>query len=209
MQTLDALVPVVCNDHCWRLIRQLYAAARRAAPAATATSVGNVVEGKGNLKKFAALILFDHHADKREQIVGSAGTNPLLQHRIGNVRARLVTPGALLAQCRQHETRIRWHLRRIYRARNMMAHNSTAFPYLGILVENLHTYVDALIRELVIALLLGYGGNSVASALESLQVTRQAHRKKLEETSPEVRLDASDYVTFLGPKSAIDKLNRA
>ncbi|MCI5197057.1 MAG: hypothetical protein D3919_12710, partial [Candidatus Electrothrix sp. AW5] len=48
-----------------------------------------------------------------------------------------------------HRTRLSWHLRRIYLARNQILHNDRVLPYLPTLVENLHSYVDILIKAII------------------------------------------------------------
>lgn len=44
-----------------------------------------------------------------------------------------------------HSNRLRWHIMRIYRNRNLIIHEGTNMPYLSEIVDNLHFYVDMVI----------------------------------------------------------------
>ena len=44
-----------------------------------------------------------------------------------------------------HRKRLEWQIMRIYRNRNMIVHDGSHFPYIELVVQNLHFYVDNLI----------------------------------------------------------------
>ena len=53
------------------------------------------------------------------------------------MRTRQETPRETIGE---HEERIRWHLRRIYRTRNSLVHTGRSLPHLESIVESLHSY---------------------------------------------------------------------
>ena len=49
----------------------------------------------------------------------------------------------------KHQTKISWHLRRIYRTRSLIIHSGSYPTYTQILIEHLHNYLDIFIKKLI------------------------------------------------------------
>ena len=60
----------------------------------------------------------------------------------------------LLNLSNQYAERITWHMYRLYRARNMIIHSGKRPTHIKDLGEHLHTYVDCLVKEVIISLAL-------------------------------------------------------
>lgn len=103
-----------------------------------------------SVEKLALLLSLDMHTSKLEELINSLHDYPLLVYRIkyfsGNVFSNSRTVYDYL---QRHEKRIKWHIMRIYRNRNMIVHNGSSMPYIDIITENLHFYVDVLIETLI------------------------------------------------------------
>jgi hypothetical protein len=54
----------------------------------------------------------------------------------------LKTPALVNSFVEKHAERVKWQIMRIYRNRNLIIHNGSSMPYLSLLIENLHSYVD-------------------------------------------------------------------
>ena len=83
-------------------------------------------------------------------------TFPLLRFRIFSLNQQLKKKNAINKLINEHEMKVRWHLQRIYRARNCIIHDGDEIKNVENLVENLLSYVD-IISERIIQK-LGKGG---------------------------------------------------
>jgi len=75
-------------------------------------------------------------------ILSSCYDFPLLKERILYYCEMLKTPTLVNNFVEKHAERVRWQIMRIYRNRNLIVHNGSSMPYLSLLIENLHSYVD-------------------------------------------------------------------
>ncbi|HDR1891185.1 TPA: hypothetical protein QB628_000001 [Pasteurella multocida] len=48
-----------------------------------------------------------------------------------------------------HSERIKWQIRRIYRARNIIVHTGNTPEYTYVLIEHIHNYLDILLSTLI------------------------------------------------------------
>lgn len=86
--------------------------------------------------------LLDEKKEKREEVLGKCDDFPLLKERISYYNEVLQTPAQVNSFVEKHAERVRWQIMRIYRNRNLIIHNGSSMPYLSLLIENLHSYVD-------------------------------------------------------------------
>lgn len=89
--------------------------------------------------------LLDEKAEERNAFLERCVNYPLLVERINYYNEMLNTPYKIYGFVEKHCTRVKWQLMRIYRNRNMIIHNGQSMPYLSLLIENLHSYVDDLL----------------------------------------------------------------
>lgn len=61
----------------------------------------------------------------------------------------LSKPADVYAFVEKHAERVKWQIMRIYRNRNLIIHNGDNMPYLELLIENLHSYVDDFMSYLI------------------------------------------------------------
>ena len=66
---------------------------------------------------------------------------------------------------KKHAKRVEWQIKRIYRNRNMIVHNGEKTPYLSLLVENLHSYVDDFLLYVIHSMAEGKNINSMCQEL--------------------------------------------
>ena len=64
-----------------------------------------------------------------------------------------------------HRRRLEWQIMRIYRNRNMIVHDGSHFPYIDLIVQNLHFYIDALMDTINFYVGKGYTSLEVIYAL--------------------------------------------
>lgn len=107
------------------------------------------------IEKLCCFILVDSYEQKRKDILKKIVDFPLLKERIFYYNEVLSTKGGCTKFIEKHLNRIRWQIMRIYRNRNLIIHNGERMPYLSLLIENLHYYVDDFIEYIFEALLKG------------------------------------------------------
>lgn len=75
---------------------------------------------------------------------------PLLQYRMEYFSKKVfVNSESVYKELVRHKAKLRWHIMRIYRNRNMIVHNGEYMPYLNIILGNLHYYIDAMFDLLI------------------------------------------------------------
>lgn len=75
---------------------------------------------------------------------------PLLQYRMEYFSKKVfVNSESVYKELVRHKAKLRWHIMRIYRNRNMIVHNGEYMPYLNVILGNLHYYIDAIFDLLI------------------------------------------------------------
>lgn len=102
------------------------------------------------VERLILLLSLSEYSDALSLIVNSLNRYPLLVYRIRFFSTEVFRNSkTVFDYLQRHKKRIRWHIMRIYRNRNMIVHNGSYMPYLKIIIENLHFYVDALLDTLI------------------------------------------------------------
>lgn len=102
-----------------------------------------------NVQKLAIILSVSEFQDKYD-LLKSIVLDPLLSYRLMLFHDKiLVDSKSIFNFLKQHKKRVRWHIMRIYRNRNMIVHNGSFMPYLDTITENLHYYVDSLIDTII------------------------------------------------------------
>jgi hypothetical protein len=55
----------------------------------------------------------------------------------------------LIDKLKEHEKKVEWQIRRIYRTRNLIVHSGRTIPYIDTLIENTHDYLDQAIAAVL------------------------------------------------------------
>ena len=98
-------------------------------------------------------------------VLASCDDFPLLRERIDYYYNTLGTPAKVHAFVEKHADRVRWQIMRIYRNRNLIIHNGRKMPYLPLLIENLHSYVDDFITYIIHSMAKGKDINAMCQEL--------------------------------------------
>ncbi|GAB5407359.1 MAG: hypothetical protein Aurels2KO_55900 [Aureliella sp.] len=75
--------------------------------------------------------------------------SPMLKYRMFRLREEVGFPKVLAKSLRRSEERTRWHLGRIYRARNMIVHTGVESPYIAPMLDNLQYYFSLAISRVI------------------------------------------------------------
>lgn len=87
----------------------------------------------------AEIVCIPSNKSLMEELLAGLDGNPLLRHRIFRLHENFSRSDYILGSIRSHQRRVEWHLRRIYRSRNLLLHAGRSLPIRESLVENLHS----------------------------------------------------------------------
>lgn len=93
--------------------------------------------------------LLEDNETKRNYVFSQLDDFPLLKERICYYNRVLKTNTDIFEFVLKHTQRLEWQIMRIYRNRNLVIHNGRSMPYLPLLIENLHSYVDEFLKFII------------------------------------------------------------
>lgn len=93
--------------------------------------------------------LLEDNEAKRNYVFSQLDDFPLLKERICYYNRVLKTNNDVFEFVLKHTQRLEWQIMRIYRNRNLVIHNGRSMPYLPLLIENLHSYVDEFLKFII------------------------------------------------------------
>src|SRR3989344_1090419 len=99
-----------------------------------------------NFCKFTRLVLCPDHKKAQDEFASHLVKHQLLMNRIWHISEIFKNRTETQKTLKHHRQKVKWHLSRIYHTRNSIMHRASALPYLPTLVENLHFYLDTLIK---------------------------------------------------------------
>lgn len=106
--------------------------------------INNIEEGDSSLEKLYIFLVMDKYESLRKEIKSELDSFPLLRYRMYSLEKMLGSWDNLNKCIELHERKVKWHIKRIYRMRNVIIHNGGDSKYVDSLVENLHHYIDEL-----------------------------------------------------------------
>jgi len=95
--------------------------------------------------RLAAVLLGGVYESRRSDLYENISSYALLCNRCFSI-SQLISSGTSLDDAlKEHERRVIWQIRRIFRSRNLIVHDGSTPQYLDALTENAHEYLDAFI----------------------------------------------------------------
>lgn len=165
----ECLLPALILSYPEKLFLSAYRDLSRVAPRARAVAMRLPGEDSG-FSKFVRLVLCSEHESAREEFIELLKPIPLLLNKVWRLSQAFKNRTSTQKTLRKHRQKIGWHLARIYYMRNSIMHSATAMPYLPTLVENLHVYVDTLVKALQRTATLSSERLTIDGALQYLAV---------------------------------------
>ena len=157
-QIFETIVPYLCVNYYRNLVGSIDSSLKLWNNGFYKRILSTVIEGTNDVEKLAALMVLPKYDsndvnNKKElnrlydQLI--ADKYHLMLHRMFDMHNILSKPEKILSFLERHEERIRWHVDRIYRTRNMIVHGGKSPHYIATMVENLHSYCDSLVNQLI------------------------------------------------------------
>jgi hypothetical protein len=141
---LSAFVPVLALTYARNIFRYVSTALRTINTKIAGFVEGSNAEGTFD-EKATALLTCQEFEKERQELCQLIDFSPLLRNRCYWCYRQFSTTKAISGTLKAHRQRVTWHIKRIYTARNQIVHSADSLPYVGTLVENLHSYLDILI----------------------------------------------------------------
>lgn len=145
---LKMLLPALVLTYPEKIFLYLADAIKHAGEEAK-SAVNNNGKGSNFFEKVTYFIVAEEIGEKSDELTSKLGHYPLLRNRCFWCHTHFNSSKSVYKTIEAHRQRITWHLRRIYLARNQILHNDRTLPYLSTLVENLHSYLDIILRAII------------------------------------------------------------
>ncbi|MBU1284898.1 MAG: hypothetical protein KJ794_15950, partial [Gammaproteobacteria bacterium] len=117
-------------------------------PKAAKVSFKNV-PGKKFTERLIKILSQPEYAENLKNIEDNLRDFHLLKDRVDYFKDLLSSPKKILTALENHEERLTWQIRRIYRARNIIVHSGLTPPYTKQLIEHTRDYLDIILDNLV------------------------------------------------------------
>lgn len=178
-QICNVLTSIMNSQYISSLIIQLLIDLRRCLPNRVDDLLEKVEKGDDYIEKLVACLVLNEYSHVREDIIAEIPNYPLLKYRICLYADVFSDRKKIKEFLVNHRKRLNWHITRIYRNRNMIVHDGTYFPYINVIVQNLHYYVDAMIDT--IGFYFSVGFSEVETIYTALQHKEFRYTLLLEE----------------------------
>ena len=146
---IDLVIPYLKNSYIEKLITNLLLDLQRWNKKIITDILEKVKIGKTSVEKLFIFVAFENYEDTRQELYKKLETFPLLRFRIFTLNQQLKKKSNINKILNEHEKKIRWHLHRIYRARNCIIHDGDEVRNIENLVENLLSYVDIISERII------------------------------------------------------------
>lgn len=167
IQFCNVITTVLNAQYTFSLITQLLLDLRHCIKETIDSQLLSVEKGTNDIEKMAAILVLTEYQTEKSNIIAALSCYPLLKYRIESYSLTLSDRSKIKMLLTAHRKRLSWHIMRIYRNRNMIVHDGSHFPYIDIIVQNLHHYVDTLIDTINLYADKGY------STLNTIFITLQ------------------------------------
>jgi len=175
LQIIDSMVPFIVSEYAAKLAADLYLSIKRSGFSDAMEILNNIAEGENPIEKCLALFSIKANEPLRERFYSLYEWHPLLRNRIFYLTKGFLSADSVFSTLEAHIKRVSWQIRRIYRARNLIIHSGKSLPYINMLVENLHSYLDRVLDLL------------------NEEISRSNHAITLDQITLEIKLEVESH----------------
>ncbi len=159
------LVPIIKRRYIYSLFEQLASDIKTYSEEEYRNIIRNAKDNDEIVQRVCEFVLLKENQERKENFLSKCDRYPLLKERITYYSDKLKTPKDIYNFVEKHADRVKWQIMRIYRNRNLIIHNGESMPYLNLLIENLHSYVDEFIESVFVSV---SKGNTIESMCQGL-----------------------------------------
>jgi hypothetical protein len=149
-----------------------------------------------NIHKTAVLIVCEEFKDSRVELFSMLDDFPLLRFRMFQLNKALSSGKHVQDFIEGHTMKVKWHIRRIYRARNLIVHEGSIDRNIDILAENAHSYLDSFMNGMIYLAARKRDIMTINQGVKEGNIIYDYWQKTLKRL-PDTRCDLSNYSMFL------------
>jgi len=165
MQIEDNILPILSKDYYAMIFEALLRDVTDNIPKNQLEGFFNTYFNKSSINNldFINLILLDEYKDARIELNSFLEKYPVIRYNIFAINKRYEKLNSVKKDIERFETRLKWHLRRLYRARNTIIHSGETPKHLQYLTKHLMEYTSQVLIEILFNLTIREDINNVES----------------------------------------------
>ena len=180
------LVPILKRRYIYSLFEQLALDIKTYSEEEYQNIIVSAKDKNEVVQKICEFVLLKDHQGLRESFLLRCNHYPLLKERIIYYSDKLKDTKEMYNFVEKHADRVKWQIMRIYRNRNLIIHNGKSMPYLNLLIENLHSYVDEFIEYVFVSI---SEGNTIETMCQELFIKECQWNAKFSKNKRELNAD--------------------
>lgn len=182
-QLISALVPILNYEYIKRIFIELASDIERLNNPVVLGIINEVDTGVDIKEKLAALCTVEKYLPLAQRLFNECVDFPLLNYRIFWLNRNLADSGKVRTFIKNHTQRVEWHIRRMYRARNLIVHTGQVPTSIERLVESSHTYLDDVINLIMNLSINGQQIRTIDHGIREIKIRNKMHLDNLGENS--------------------------
>lgn len=143
---LKGLLPILNYHYIKRIFSDLASDIERIGNEDINMIINKIPEGECFLDKVVALCIIKTNLNIANELLAACPDFPLLKFRIYSLNKSFSSFEGIISYLDDHSRRLEWHIRRIYRTRNLIVHSGQVPDIIESLVESSHSYLDSFIN---------------------------------------------------------------
>lgn len=152
---------------------------------------------------FMCLILLDEYNNARTELYSLLSEFPFIRYKIFNINKRYENHGSIQKDIVRFENRLKWHLRRLYRARNTIIHSGETPEHLQYLTKHLMEYTSQLLGEIIFNLTIREDISNVESLFIDIELFNSNLKAYLLK-EPKNHISKEDIVYLISYKESLN-----
>lgn len=148
VQITEILIPYLCHLHFQKIAVSFGQDLRQWKSVLYTEILGEITDGNSEEEKLCALLSLAKYQPQRERIMEEASEANffLLRYRLWKLNSRMHSVSEVRSTFLRFDKRMRWHITRLYRTRNLIVHAGAHPVYIDMLLENIHSFYDIFMR---------------------------------------------------------------
>lgn len=145
---VNSLIPFLNIGYFDRLLNNLVKDLLRWNASSTKEAFRQVSDKKFTHKLLKLLVLPEYEQNLKK-LEANFGEFHLLRDRVAYFKGIFSSPKNVLKALDNHQKRLEWQIRRIYRTRNIIVHSGKTPSYTSSIIQHTHDYLDSVLSILV------------------------------------------------------------
>ena len=188
--TINSTIYIVQKTYILKRLRTVYHMLNE--------STTDYIRQRLDIDTFEKFVFFfsdnDYDSDGMKAVYQELADNPLLRHRLYELRKALSDGKRILKLLDDHNRIVTWQINRIYRIRNINTHLGYEMPNIESALYNLHNYFDFIINYIICCWENGKFSKSIGQLIFETQNDIQLHRELLKQVD---QLNGDNYINCL------------